>query len=158
MSQDIYFERPLFGGAITSTFHLRFEDVSNSRQVPDHQEALVDPAQDESLIFELLELKHEVDDNGSANWFLQDLATEQDADGSMVIEQSGVIEAPRLYYRNTPAVVMNGGSSANARKVCTLELFSAKRLEDLKPIRKDKVTAMVESIFNHYTKLDETPP
>lgn len=44
----------------------------------------MDPARDESLIFELLELKHEVGDNGSANWFLQDLATEQDADGSMV--------------------------------------------------------------------------
>ncbi|KAM1102734.1 hypothetical protein ACFX19_011526 [Malus domestica] len=59
MSQDIYSERPLFGGAITSTFPLRFQDVSNIRQVPDHQEAFVDPARDESLIFELLEFKHE---------------------------------------------------------------------------------------------------
>ncbi|KAM2781722.1 hypothetical protein COP1_011441 [Malus domestica] len=105
MSQDIYSERPLFGGAITSTFPLRFQDVSNIRQVPDHQEAFVDPARDESLIFELLEFKHEVGDNGSANWFLQDLATEQDAEGSLVIEQSGIIEAPGLCYRDTPAVV-----------------------------------------------------
>lgn len=45
----------------------------------------MDPARDESLIFELLDLKHEVGDNGSATWFLQDLANEQDAEGSVVI-------------------------------------------------------------------------
>nr|AHA14499.1 p-coumarate 3-hydroxylase [Fagopyrum tataricum] len=32
------------------------------------------------------------------------------------------------------------------RKVCTLELFTPKRLESLRPIREDEVTAMVESI------------
>jgi hypothetical protein len=44
----------------------------------------VDPSRDESLIFELLELKHEVGDDGSAVWLLQDLATEQEAEGGMV--------------------------------------------------------------------------
>ncbi|KAK9286536.1 hypothetical protein L1049_014934 [Liquidambar formosana] len=105
MPEDCSSERPLFGGAIASTFPLRFQDVSNVRQVPDHQEVFVDPARDESLIFELLDLKHDVADNGSAAWFLQDLATEQDADGSMVIEQSGVFEANGLSYRNMPAVI-----------------------------------------------------
>nr|POE83647.1 putative ran guanine nucleotide release factor [Quercus suber] len=105
MSTDLYSERPLYGGAISSTFPNRFQDVSNIRQVPDHQEVFVDPARDESLIFELLDLKHEVGDDGSAVWFLQDLATEQEAEGGMVIEQSGVIEAPGLCYRNIPAVV-----------------------------------------------------
>ncbi|GMN46989.1 hypothetical protein TIFTF001_016172 [Ficus carica] len=93
MPEDFCTERPLFGGAISTTFPLRFQEV------------FVDPARDESLIFELLELKHEVGDNGSATWFLQDLANEQDAEGSVVIEQSGVIEAPGLSYRNIPAVV-----------------------------------------------------
>ncbi|RXH92231.1 hypothetical protein DVH24_033127 [Malus domestica] len=45
-----------------------------------------------------------------------------------------------------------GPHYVKVRKVCTLELFSAKRLEDLRPIREDEVTAMVESIFNHCTK------
>ena len=45
----------------------------------------MDPARDESLIFELLDLKLDVADNGSATWFLQDLASEQDAEGAMVI-------------------------------------------------------------------------
>ncbi|KAF3439442.1 hypothetical protein FNV43_RR17720 [Rhamnella rubrinervis] len=105
MFQDYYSERALFGGAIASTFPNRFQDVSDIRQVPDHQEVFGDPARDESLIFELLDLKQDVGDDGSATWFLQDLATEQEAEGSMVIEQSGVIEAPTLCYRNIPAVV-----------------------------------------------------
>lgn len=49
------------------------------------KEVFVDPARDESLIFEVLDLKHDVGDNGSAAWFLQDLATEQDAEGCTVI-------------------------------------------------------------------------
>jgi hypothetical protein len=44
----------------------------------------VDPARDESLIFELLDFKHDVGDNGSAAWFLQDLANEQEAEGGVV--------------------------------------------------------------------------
>ncbi|KAF2302392.1 hypothetical protein GH714_036129 [Hevea brasiliensis] len=105
MPEDFYAERSLFGGAIVSTFPLRFQDVSNVRQVPDHQEVFVDPARDESLIFELLDFKRDVGDNGSATWFLQDLATEQDAEGCTLIEHSGVVEAPGLHYRNIPSVV-----------------------------------------------------
>lgn len=105
MTGDFSIERDLFGGAVISTFPLRFQDVSNIRQVPDHQEVFVDPARDESLIFELLDVKHDVGDNRSAAWFLQDLATEQDAEGSMVLEQSGVIDAPGLCYGNIPSVI-----------------------------------------------------
>ncbi|KAK3218033.1 hypothetical protein Dsin_012003 [Dipteronia sinensis] len=46
-----------------------------------------------------------------------------------------------------------GPHYVNVRKVCTLELFSSKRLEALRPIREDEVTAMVESIFNDCTAL-----
>lgn len=97
--------RSLFGGAIVCNFPGRFEDVSDVRQVPDHQEAFVDAGRDESLIFELLDMKHDVADNGSATWFFQDLASEQDADGTMVFEQSGVFEAEWLRFRDMPAVV-----------------------------------------------------
>ncbi|KAK2981298.1 hypothetical protein RJ640_006999 [Escallonia rubra] len=105
MPEDQFAERALFGGAIASTFPLRFQDVSNVREVPDNQEVFVDPTRDESLIFELLELKAGVSDNGSATWFLQDLAREQDAEGSVVIEQSGVFQAEGLRFRNILAVV-----------------------------------------------------
>jgi hypothetical protein len=101
--------RPLFGGAISTAIPVRFQvhapffqppahtplpllmpflicqDVSNIREVPDHQEVLVDPARDESLIVELLDLKPEVDDAGSALWFLRDVADEQDAGDNLVM-------------------------------------------------------------------------
>lgn len=96
--------RPLFGGAISSTFPVRFQDVSNIRQVPDHQEVFVDPARDESLIFELLDLKGEVEDGGSALWFLRDIANEQDAGDNLVVEHSGTIELGGLRFGDAPAV------------------------------------------------------
>nr|AGC29945.1 CYP98A68 [Sinopodophyllum hexandrum] len=45
-----------------------------------------------------------------------------------------------------------GPHYVKVRKVCTLELFSPKRLEGLRPIREDEVTAMVEFIFIDCTK------
>ncbi|OIV98052.1 hypothetical protein TanjilG_09545 [Lupinus angustifolius] len=44
-----------------------------------------------------------------------------------------------------------GAHYVKVRKVCTLELFSPKRIEALRPIREDEVTAMVESIFKDCT-------
>ncbi|GLT98406.1 hypothetical protein SLE2022_159120 [Rubroshorea leprosula] len=105
MSGDSSSQRPLFGGAISSTFPSRFQDVSNIHQVPDHQEVFVDPARDESVIVELLDHKPAIGDNASAAWFLQDLSNEQDAEGFTIIEQSGVAEAPELCFRSIPAVV-----------------------------------------------------
>ncbi|KAG8391071.1 hypothetical protein BUALT_Bualt01G0149700 [Buddleja alternifolia] len=43
-----------------------------------------------------------------------------------------------------------GPHYVKVRKVCTVELFSPKRLEALRPIREDEVTAMVESIYKDY--------
>ncbi|OVA13345.1 Ran-interacting Mog1 protein [Macleaya cordata] len=105
MPGDNCVDRQLFGGAISSSFPLRFQDVSDIRQVPDHQEVFDDPARDECLIIELLDLKHDVEDSGSAVWFLQDLATEQNAEGSTVIGQSGIFEADGLRFRNMPAIM-----------------------------------------------------
>ncbi|MFS8035079.1 putative cytochrome P450 [Helianthus anomalus] len=44
-----------------------------------------------------------------------------------------------------------GAHYVKVRKVCTVELFARKRLEALRPVREDEVTAMVESIFNDCT-------
>ncbi|KQK23966.2 ran guanine nucleotide release factor [Brachypodium distachyon] len=96
MASESSTRRLLFGGAISSTFPVRFQDVSNIREVPDHQEVFVDPSRDESLIFELLDLKGEVEDGGSALWFLRDVANEQDAGDSMVVEHSGTVQLAGL--------------------------------------------------------------
>ncbi|KAI3699447.1 hypothetical protein L2E82_43767 [Cichorium intybus] len=64
---------------IVAGFGVQFEEVSNIRDVPDHQSGGVcGPPRDEILIFELLELKHDVADNGSGTWFLQDLLGKRD--------------------------------------------------------------------------------
>ncbi|KAL2230562.1 cytochrome P450 98A2 [Sesamum indicum] len=47
-----------------------------------------------------------------------------------------------------------GPHYVKVRKVCTVELFSPKRLEALRPIREDEVTAMVESIYKDSTAPD----
>ncbi|KAL2461086.1 Cytochrome [Abeliophyllum distichum] len=47
-----------------------------------------------------------------------------------------------------------GPHYVKVRKVCTLELFSPKRIEALRPIREDEVTAMVESINADCTNPD----
>ncbi|PON64559.1 Cytochrome P450, E-class, group I [Trema orientale] len=44
-----------------------------------------------------------------------------------------------------------GPHYVKVRKLCTLELFSQKRIEALRPIREEEVTTMVESIFKHCT-------
>ncbi|KAK2980949.1 hypothetical protein RJ640_025098, partial [Escallonia rubra] len=44
-----------------------------------------------------------------------------------------------------------GPHYVKVRKVCNLELFTPKKLEALRPIREDEVTAMVESIFKDCT-------
>ncbi|KAF4354241.1 hypothetical protein F8388_021718 [Cannabis sativa] len=75
MPEGFHLERPLFAGALTSTFPQRFQEV------------FVDPSRDESLIFEILELKEEVGDDGSASWFLQDLASEQESEGCVAISK-----------------------------------------------------------------------
>lgn len=64
--------------------------------------------------------------------------------------------ADRHRNRSTEAFSRNGQDLiwadygphyVKVRKVCTLELFTPKRLESLRPIREDEVTAMVESVF-----------
>jgi len=60
------------------------------------QEVFVDPARDESLIFELLDLKGEVDDAGSALWFLRDIANEQDAGDNLVNKISNTLTLLRF--------------------------------------------------------------
>ncbi|KAL2904520.1 putative ran guanine nucleotide release factor [Bienertia sinuspersici] len=87
MAEDACAERLLYGGAISMTLPVRFQDLSNVREVPDHQEAFADPSRDESLIIELLDLKQDVADGASALWFLQDLGREQDAEGEMAISK-----------------------------------------------------------------------
>lgn len=57
--------------------------------------------------------------------------------------------AANLFSRNGQDLIWAdyGPHYVKVRKVCTLELFTPKRLEALRPLREDEVAAMVESIF-----------
>ncbi|XP_058210599.1 cytochrome P450 98A2-like [Rhododendron vialii] len=49
-----------------------------------------------------------------------------------------------------------GPHYVKVRKVCTLELFTPKKLEALRPIREEEVTTMVESLYNDCTNLENS--
>lgn len=68
----MYSERPLFGGAISCDIPSAWRDVSDVRQVPDHQECWqeIDGA---VLVVEILE-RQEVGDHSAASFFFADLA------------------------------------------------------------------------------------
>ncbi|XLS47850.1 hypothetical protein HN51_022208 [Arachis hypogaea] len=94
MPQDAVFEHPLFRVKLSSLFPLRFQDVSDIRQVPDHQEVFADATRDESLILggnssklEGRPLSCRLSDkanNQSRQWFEDDDALERAINGEYV--------------------------------------------------------------------------
>ena len=65
-------QRPLFGGAITCAIPNDWRDVSDIRQVPDHQECWQD-TEGRLLAVEILE-RQQVEDGNAAQYFFDDLA------------------------------------------------------------------------------------
>ncbi|KAK9174386.1 Ran-interacting Mog1 protein family protein [Cryptosporidium meleagridis] len=50
-----YTNRKLYGGAITLNIPKEFDDISNVRDIPDHQEVFVDELSESSIIVEILD-------------------------------------------------------------------------------------------------------
>lgn len=73
---------PLFGGAITAAFPSTFADVSDIRQVPDHQEVYLDKDGYTSIIVEVLE-RVEKPDTDAVLYHLQDILDEDAADAKL---------------------------------------------------------------------------
>lgn len=91
----------LYGGAITCNLPSSWVDVSEIRQVPDHQEVYLGP-QNESLVVEILEHQTTKSDNDAARYFFEDLA---EANGST--------------QNNTFTIVSMGAQSgSNDRCIC----------------------------------------
>lgn len=79
--------RGLYGGAIACDVPKTFDDVSNLRPVPDHQEVFVERDGVNSVIVELLDDTHL--DKGleeAARFYFADLATANEAAGSEVLQ------------------------------------------------------------------------
>ena len=92
--------RRLFGGAIEIALPRRFLDVSEFRQVPDHQEVFTLDGDGDALsfIFEIVELQSEVSDNDVATHFWHDLADANDAQRHRILYSYPSPRAAKLSY------------------------------------------------------------
>jgi hypothetical protein len=105
--------RPLFGGAITCqlTPDDDWRDVSDIRQVPDHQECWQD-TEGRLLVVEILDRQSQVTDEQAAAFFFQDLA------------ESNGMKAPDLQFTPQPELSANmdmnlsGAGLPDSAKVC----------------------------------------
>lgn len=69
------FSEVIDGGAITCDLPAGWKDVSDIRQVPDHQEVYIGPsADDPCFVIEILERQDSVPDDEAARFFFDDLA------------------------------------------------------------------------------------
>ena len=71
----------LYGGALGVALPASFVDVSQLRQVPDHQEVWADAASGASAVVEIVEAQGDVADAAAARYFWEDLAEANGAQG-----------------------------------------------------------------------------
>lgn len=69
---------PLFGGALGASLPSTFGDVSDIRQVPDHQEVWLDRDGYTSVVFEILERVEKDSNEEALKYHLEDLVEEDD--------------------------------------------------------------------------------
>ncbi|KAG4304807.1 hypothetical protein PORY_001860 [Pneumocystis oryctolagi] len=79
--------RHLFGGAITTEIPNDFIDASQFRQIPDHQEVLVNVNDERSLMVEILELAP-VDDMDVTKFHFDILAEDNDSKENLILNSS----------------------------------------------------------------------
>jgi Ran-interacting Mog1 protein len=82
-------ERPLFGGAIVCRIPSEWIDISDIRQVPDHQECWQDTREGRLLVIEILERK-EIPDDKAAEYFFRDLAEYNQSNLVEFVEMSSI--------------------------------------------------------------------
>jgi hypothetical protein len=86
----MFTERPLFGGAITCESPTAWRDVSDIRQIPDHQECFQE-TEGAVLVVDILQRQAEVSDADAAAFFFNDLA-----------ESNGVTSASDIRWETRP--------------------------------------------------------
>lgn len=84
--------RGLYGGAITTVLPASFADVSNLREVPDHQEVFLDDVTEASLIVELLDMEVSSTGDIAVLEHFRDLARDNESTRSDIL--TGVAQYP----------------------------------------------------------------
>jgi len=127
----------LFGGALECALPARFGDISNVREVPDHQEVFADVDTDQSIIFELLGLE-DVEDSQAAAHFFKDLAAANDAENAcqiLHVEPLGKAEIPNFDDKVSKSVLVGQQQIAkfneHAKNLVTVYLGNI-RLRDVR--------------------------
>ncbi|KAL8675405.1 MAG: hypothetical protein Q9168_000236 [Polycauliona sp. 1 TL-2023] len=93
----------LFGGAITATFPASYADVSNIREVPDHQEIYLDASGFSSVIIEIAErVSHPPGDQEALKFHFEDIVDDLD---TSKIWHTDVAQLPHL-KPNTPCYTL----------------------------------------------------
>ncbi|KAH8584682.1 RAN guanine nucleotide release factor [Cryptosporidium sp. chipmunk genotype I] len=69
-----YTNRKLYGGAIELNIPKEFDDISNVRDIPDHQEVFVDKLSECSIIVEILDLVDSVGRGNVAEYYFKDIS------------------------------------------------------------------------------------
>ena len=87
-----YVERELFGGAMSCCIPAAWRDVSDVRQVPDHQEVWQE-LEGSVLVIEILQHQDEVDDQSAASFFFHDLA-----------ESNGITDSNDYKFESTTTI------------------------------------------------------
>ena len=75
----------LFGGALSIHLPKRYIDLSNFRQIPDHQEVYSDANKDESIIIEILE-RVNISDNKAIKYHFNDISQVNESTQTKIIE------------------------------------------------------------------------
>lgn len=89
-----FYSEVIDGGAITCDLPVDWKDVSEIRQVPDHQEVYVGPGDDDPcFIIEILEYQDSVPDEEAAKYFFDDLAASNGSSKTSFFDQPPVAPA-----------------------------------------------------------------
>eukprot|EP00547_Thalassionema_nitzschioides_P005034 CAMPEP_0194207844 /NCGR_PEP_ID=MMETSP0156-20130528/6477_1 /TAXON_ID=33649 /ORGANISM="Thalassionema nitzschioides, Strain L26-B" /LENGTH=235 /DNA_ID=CAMNT_0038934705 /DNA_START=79 /DNA_END=783 /DNA_ORIENTATION=- len=140
----------LFGGAITMFIPTTWRDVSDVRQVPDHQEVYQDctftcgtkkneiEGTGGCIVIEILERQEEVDDTEAAKYFFTDLA---EANGNVVSEifNQKVWDVGCLDVSGGSNETTNGNTNLIPRLSARIKACTCSGLQSIAPLRNQEL-------------------
>merc|ERR1719242_2605010 len=88
-------EKPLWGGHMRISIPVGFVDVSNLRNIPNHQELYTDASKDQSLSLELLGKVDEEDDK-AGKYHFDEIARANDCLGNTTFVEEGIIKVDAI--------------------------------------------------------------
>lgn len=93
--KDEFKAQKLFGGAFELILPERMIDLSNFRQIPDHQEVWTDASVDQSVIVEILERADTKDEN-AAKYHFMDISEANSSTDTKIKHQTQILTKEEL--------------------------------------------------------------